>query len=162
MHTTRVHGSPGSHISSPPPGELIRDHQACVLVAEDHSATRFLLRTILELRGISVVEAENGEMATALATNVRTDMIIMETNLPFLDGYAATSRLRTNPATHTLTIVLISAHPESSARVKAFAAGCNEYLVKPFRLSDVNRLLDRYLLNESIVKTHSDSPRGAL
>ena len=119
---------------------------ACVLVVEDHADTRYLLRTVLEQRGgISVMEAENGEMAVALAKNVRVDLILMDTDLPLLDGYAATRRIRELPPTREVPIVFISGHAQPAAEAKAFAAGCNDYLVKPFRLVELDGVLERYL-----------------
>lgn len=118
----------------------------CVLVVEDHDDTRLMLRTMLETRSsIAVVEAENGEMAIALATNVRIDLILMDTDLPLLDGYAATSRIRENTRTQEIPIVMMSGHAEPAAQLKAFAAGCTEYLVKPFSLNGFDSMVDRYL-----------------
>jgi two-component system, cell cycle response regulator DivK len=118
----------------------------CVLVVEDHDDTRLMLRTMLETRSsIAVVEAENGEMAIALATNVRIDLILMDTDLPLLDGYTATSRIRENARTHEIPIVMMSGHAEPAAQLKAFAAGCTEYLVKPFSLDGLDSLVSRYL-----------------
>ena len=120
--------------------------QPCVLVVEDHDDTRLMLRTMLETRNsIAVVEAENGEMAIALATNVRIDLILMDTDLPLLDGYAATIRIRENTRTQEIPIVMISGHAEPAAQLKAFAAGCTEYLVKPFSLDGLDSLVNRYL-----------------
>jgi two-component system cell cycle response regulator DivK len=120
--------------------------QRSVLVVEDHEDTRFMLRTMLELRGgIVVVEAENGAMAIALATNVHVDLILMDTDLPVLDGYAATSRIRENTPTHEIPIVMMSGHAEPAAQVRAFAAGCTEYLVKPFSLTGLDSMVNRYL-----------------
>lgn len=119
---------------------------ACVLVVEDHADTRYLLRTVLEQRGgISVMEAENGEMAVALAKNVRVDLILMDSDLPLLDGYAATRRIRELTPTREIPIVFISGHAQPAAEAEAFAAGCNDYLVKPFRLVVLNDVLERYL-----------------
>ena len=118
----------------------------CVLVVEDHDDTRLMLRTMLEMRSsIAVVEAENGEMAIALATNIRIDLILMDTDLPLLDGYAATSRIRENTRTHEIPIVMMSGHADPAAQLKAFAAGCTEYLVKPFSLDGLDFLVNRYL-----------------
>ena len=101
---------------------------------------------MLETRcSIAVVEAENGEMAIALATNVRIDLILMDTDLPLLDGYTATSRIRENARTHEIPIVMMSGHAEPAAQLKAFAAGCTEYLVKPFSLEGLDSLVNRYL-----------------
>ena len=120
--------------------------QPCVLVVEDHDDTRQMLRTMLEtLSSIAVVEAKNGEMAIALATNVRIDLILMDTDLPLLDGYAATIRIRENTRTREIPIVMMSGHAEPAAQMKAFAAGCTEYLVKPFSLDGLDSLVNRYL-----------------
>jgi CheY-like chemotaxis protein len=119
---------------------------ACVLVVEDHEDTRTLLRTILEMRGgISVIEAENGEMAVALAKDVRVDLILMDADLPLLDGYAATRRIRELTPTREVPIVFISGHAQPAAEAKAFAAGCNDYLVKPFDLVGLGSVLERHL-----------------
>ena len=105
-----------------------------------------MLRTMLELRGdIVVVEAENGAMAIALATNVHVDLILMDTDLPVLDGYTATSRIREYTPTHEIPIVMMSGHAEPAAQMRAFAAGCTEYLVKPFSLHGFDSMVNRYL-----------------
>lgn len=119
---------------------------ACVLVVEDHEDTRSLLRVILEMRGgVSVLEAENGEMAVALAKNVHVDLILMDTDLPLLDGYAATRRIRELTPTREIPIVFLSGHAQPAAEAQAFAAGCNDYLVKPFGLVELDGVLERYL-----------------
>lgn len=119
---------------------------ACVLVVEDHEDTRSLLRVILERRGgVSVLEAENGEMAIALAKNVRVDLILMDSDLPLLDGYAATRRIRELTPTREVPIVFLSGHAQPAAEAQAFAAGCTDYLVKPFGLGELDGVLERYL-----------------
>jgi two-component system cell cycle response regulator DivK len=126
--------------------DSVNSSQRSVLVVEDHDDTRLMLRTMLELRGgIAVVEAENGAMAVALATNVHIDLILMDTNLPVLDGYAATSRIREYTPTHEIPIVMMSGHSEPAAQMKAFAVGCTEYLVKPFSLHGLDSIVNRYL-----------------
>jgi len=124
----------------------VNTSQRSVLVVEDHEDTRFMLRTMLELRGgIVVVEAENGAMAIALATNVHVDLILMDTDLPVVDGYAATSRIREYTPTQEIPIVMMSGHAEPAAQMRAFAAGCTEYLVKPFSLHGFDSMVNRYL-----------------
>lgn len=120
--------------------------QPCVLVVDDHCDTRLMVRTMLEMRGsIAVVEAENGGMAIALATNVRIDLILIDADLPVIDGYAATIRIREHAPTHEIPIVMMSGHAEPAAQLRAFAAGCTEYLVKPFSLDGLDSLVNRYL-----------------
>ena len=126
--------------------DSVNAYQRSVLVVEDHDDTRLMLRTMLELRGgIVVVEAENGAMAIALATNVHVDLILMDTDLPVVDGYTATRRIREYIPTHKIPIVMMTGHAEPAAQVKAVAAGCTEYLVKPFSMNGFDSMLDRYL-----------------
>lgn len=125
----------------------VKSSNACVLVVEDHADTRSLLRTVLELRGgVSVMEAENGEMAVALAKNVHVDLILMDADLPLLDGYAATRRIRELTPTREVPIVFISGHAQPAAEAQAFAAGCDDYLVKPFGLVELDDVLERHLV----------------
>jgi PleD family two-component response regulator len=118
---------------------------ACVLVVEDHEDTRFMLRTILEMRGVSVVEAVNGEMAIALAENVRLDLILMDGTLPLLDGFEATRRIRELRAAREIPIIFLSGHAQPAAKDRAFAAGCTDYLVKPFASGELSSVLERHL-----------------
>jgi two-component system, cell cycle response regulator DivK len=126
--------------------DSVNTSQRSVLVVEDHDDTRLMLRTMLELRGgIAVVEAANGAMAVALATNVHIDLILMDTDLPVLDGYAATSRIRECTPNHEIPIVMMSGYAEPAAQIRAFAAGCTEYLIKPFSLRGIDSVVNRYL-----------------
>lgn len=124
----------------------MRTSNSCVLVVEDHEDTRFMLRTMLGLRGgISVVEADNGEMAIELADKVHPDLILIDGTLPLVDGYEATRRIRQLTSTAEVPIVFLSGHAQPADEAKAFAAGCNDYLVKPFSLGKLGSLLERYL-----------------
>lgn len=136
--------------------DSVKSSQRSVLVVEDHDDTRLMLKTMLELRGgIVVVEAENGAMAIALATNVHVDLILMDTDLPELDGYTATSRIREHTPTHEIPIVMMSGHAEPAAQVRAFAAGCTEYLVKPFSLHGFDSMVERYLYADKVKSTRA-------
>lgn len=117
-----------------------------VLVVEDHEDTRFMLRTVLEMRGgLSVVEAENGATAIALAERLHPDLILMDGTLPLLDGFAATRRIRALASASGVPIVFLSGHAQPASEAMAFAAGCTDYLVKPFALGELERVLDRHL-----------------
>ncbi len=123
-----------------------RTSNVCVLVVDDHEDTRFMLRTMLELRGgISVVEAGNGIRAIEMAESVHPDLILIDGSLPLVDGYEATRRIRELTATREVPIIFLSGHAQPAAEAKAFAAGCTDYLVKPFGLAKLDNLLERYL-----------------
>ena len=118
---------------------------AKVLVAEDHEDTRCLLRTLLEKRGLSVVEAGDGFEAVDAAERERPDLILMDGGLPLLDGIAATRRLRGVPALSAVPIIFLSGHAESEHLTAALEAGCDEYVVKPFDIARLDTVLTRHL-----------------
>jgi two-component system cell cycle response regulator DivK len=132
----------GSHAANRQPASA----PPLVLIVEDHEDTRFMLRTILELRGgISVVEAVNGEVAATLAESLRPDLILMDGTLPFVDGFEATRRIRELASGCDVPIVFLSGHAQPASEARAFAAGCTDYLVKPFAIGDLERVLERHL-----------------
>lgn len=122
-----------------------RTFAACVLIVEDDDDTRFMLKTMLEFRGINVVEAVNGEMAVALVDNVQIDLVVMDGTLPVVNGFEATRRIRERHFAEDVPIIFLSGHAQPEYRDKAFAAGCNDYLVKPFAFREIDSALERHL-----------------
>jgi CheY-like chemotaxis protein len=116
-----------------------------VLVTDDHEDTRSLISTILELCGCAVIEASDGEEAVRLAESATPDLILMDAGLPRVDGIDATRRIRRMGQTGRVPIVFVSGHAEPSYRVVALEAGCDEYLVKPFRMKQLRGVLEKYL-----------------
>jgi CheY-like chemotaxis protein len=116
-----------------------------VLVAEDHADTRFMLRTLLERRGFAVVEAADGEEAFEVAARECPDLILMDGGLPLLDGIAVTRRLRGLDALSRVPIVFLSGHAGPQHQLAALAAGCDEYVVKPFEVARLDNILNRLL-----------------
>jgi CheY-like chemotaxis protein len=103
-----------------------------ILVVDDFDDTRLLLRTFLEKRGFRVVEAENGVDAVAQAENESPDLIIMDMQMPQLDGLSATRKIRKVEQLHAVPIVAVSAYGADQFRELALAAGCDEYVSTPF------------------------------
>lgn len=126
-------------------------HRSCsdvkplVLVVEDHDDTRFMLEYLLDRRGCQVVIAKDGEMAVRVAENTRPDLILMDATLPRLDGLAATRRIRELATLHDVPIVFLSGHAQQNFRDQALATGCNDYIVKPFTLAQLEDVLERHL-----------------
>jgi CheY-like chemotaxis protein len=116
-----------------------------VLVVEDHEDTRFLLRTMLEMRGYRVSEAGDGEEAVRLARRERPRLVIMDATLPRLDGLAATRRIRSDSALEDMPVVFLSGHAQPDFRAAALDAGGTDFLVKPIALEDLASVLERYL-----------------
>jgi two-component system, cell cycle response regulator DivK len=116
-----------------------------IMVVEDYDDTRTLLRHGLEGMGYSVLEASNGQEAVDIAGREHPDLILMDLDLPILDGIAATQRIRQQAEMENVPIVAVTAYPMSYTHVKAFAKGCNEYMPKPIDMSELAELVDRYL-----------------
>ena len=122
-----------------------RESAPLVLVAEDHEDTRSMLRMILERCGLSVIEAGDGEEAVLIAEREAPDLILMDGSLPRLDGISATRRMRGLASLALVPIVFLSGHAAPQQQLAAREAGCDDYLVKPFDLERLYRVLDRLL-----------------
>jgi two-component system, cell cycle response regulator DivK len=116
-----------------------------IMVVEDYEDTRLLLKQALEGFGYSVLEASNGQEAVDLAGREHPDLILMDLDLPILDGIAATQQIRQQADLEKVPIVAVTAYPMSYTHVKAFAKGCDEYMRKPIDISDLETVVRRYL-----------------
>jgi two-component system cell cycle response regulator DivK len=117
------------------------DPRPTILVADDFDDTRLLLRTWLRKKGYRVVEAENGNEAVAKAREVEPDLIIMDVEMPELDGLSATRKIRAVKDSAVLPIIAVSAYGADQFREQALAAGCNEYVSTPFEPDELEKLI---------------------
>ena len=122
--------------------------QRTILIVDDFDDTRLLLRTWLEKKGFRIIEAENGIEAVSQTESQRPDLIIMDVEMPELDGLSATRKIRALPYAQTLPIVAVSAYGADQFRKEALAAGCNEYVATPFEPDELEILI-RALLSET-------------
>src|SRR5215467_5796725 len=103
-----------------------------VLYVEDNDDNVFMLKMRLELLGdFEVLTAEDGEKGCEMAAAERPDIILMDPEMPNVDGWEATRRLKGSPQTRDIPIIALSAHALAGEREKALAAGCNEFDTKP-------------------------------
>ena len=103
-----------------------------ILYIEDNDDNVYMLKLRFEmLDSFEVLVAENGETGCALALSEQPDIIIMDLDMPVVDGWEATRRLKSNPATKSIPVIALSAHAMSGSREKALAAGCDEFDTKP-------------------------------
>ena len=112
-----------------------------ILVADDFDDTRLLLRTWLEKKGFRVLEAENGDQAVSLAKEERPDLIIMDVEMPELDGISATRKIRRIEELDGTPVLVVSAYGAEQFRSDALAAGCSEYVSTPFEPEDLERMI---------------------
>ena len=119
-----------------------------VLYVEDNDDNVFMLKMRLELLGdFEVVTAEDGEKGCAMAISERPDIILMDLEMPILDGWGAARRLKSDPQTRDIPIIALSAHALAGEREKALAAGCNEFDTKPIEFDRLVATLRRILAN---------------
>ncbi len=105
---------------------------ARILIIEDHEDNRRILRDLLTHAGFDPLEATTGEQGLALAEAERPDLILMDIQLPGLDGYEATRRIKANPALAQIPVIVVTSYALSGDDVKARAAGSDAYVTKPF------------------------------
>ena len=103
-----------------------------VLYIEDNDDNVYMLKMRLELLDeFEVLTAENGEKGCDMAATERPDVILMDLEMPGIDGWEATRRLKSNPQTCNIPVIALSAHALAGSREKALAAGCDEFDTKP-------------------------------
>lgn len=116
-----------------------------VLLVEDTEDNRQMMRRLLELSGYNVAEAINGKEAIEAASRLHPRIILMDLSLPFVDGLAATRRIRGLPGLDKVPIVAVSAHDTADFHNEALAAGCDAYITKPIDYSELEELINRLL-----------------
>jgi CheY-like chemotaxis protein len=107
---------------------------AKILLVEDNELNRDMLSRRLVRNGHTVVVAVDGEQGVAMAISEAPDVVLMDMSLPVLDGWAATRKLRADPATRAIPVIALTAHAMAGDREKALDAGCNDYDTKPVEL----------------------------
>lgn len=111
-----------------------------ILLVEDNPQNRYLVTFLLEKNGYEVVVAEDGEEAISAVAEHVPDLILMDVQLPKLDGYEATRRIKADSRYADIPLVALTAHSMKGDRGKAMAAGCDDYVTKPV---DADQLIGR-------------------
>jgi two-component system cell cycle response regulator DivK len=103
-----------------------------ILVVEDTEDNRQIIRDLLTNAGYELIEALTGEEGVAMAAANRPDLILMDMQLPILDGYEATRRIKGKPDLATIPIIAVTSYALAGDEAKTRAAGCDSYVAKPF------------------------------
>lgn len=121
-----------------------------ILYVEDNSDNRKLIRRILEAEGYAMMEASNaGEALSALDAN-NLDLILMDINMPDVDGYTLTSQIRQIPAHAKVPIIAVTANVMRGDREKSLEAGCDGYIQKPIDVDALPKLIERFMRNANV------------
>jgi len=122
------------------------DADSLVLIGEDEPDNRIILQTVVEtLLGVRAEVAGDGLAVLASVERERPRVILLDLMMPGLDGFEVTRHLKANPATANIPIVAVSAMARPDDRETALAAGCDEFVRKPFELDDLEAVIRTYL-----------------
>lgn len=117
-----------------------------ILIVEDTEDNRRIMRDLLTDAGYEVTEAHDGQAAVTIAAETMPDLILMDIQLPVLDGYGAARLIKANPTLRHIPIIAVTSYALSGDEEKARAAGCSGYIAKPFSprrmLAAVREFLD--------------------
>ena len=116
-----------------------------ILMVEDTEDNRQIIRDLIGSVGYDLLEAEDGAAGVAMAAEHKPDLILMDIQLPVLDGYEATRRIKADPALRHIPIIAVTSYALAGDEAKASSAGCDGYVAKPFSprqlLAKINALL---------------------
>jgi two-component system, cell cycle response regulator DivK len=118
---------------------------ACVLLVEDNEVNRYLARFVLEKGGFRVITADNGREAIELARLHRPDLILMDIQMPVMDGYEATVCLKADAELRAIPVVALTAYAMPHEREQARAAGCAGHIEKPIDTQHFNDQVRAFL-----------------
>jgi CheY-like chemotaxis protein len=121
---------------------LVIPKGACVLLVDDEDALRRVMRDLLVRDGFEVVEARTGAEALDQVDRHAPDIVVLDLNLPGMDGYSVLSELRSRPATQRLPVIVLTAKGDEDNEVRVFELGADDFLSKPFRAKALSKRLE--------------------
>jgi two-component system cell cycle response regulator DivK len=128
-----------------------------VLYVEDNDDNIYMLKMRLELLGdFEVLTAKDGEKGCEMALSDRPDIILMDLEMPVIDGWEATRRLKGNPQTRDIPVIVLSAHALAGEREKAIAAGCDEFDTTPIEFDRLVATVRRLLARPNDTQLHAN------
>ena len=116
-----------------------------VLVIEDNEQNLYLVRFLLEKHGFSVQEARDGRLGVTIASELRPDLILLDIQLPMLDGYAVAAEIRRDSALQDTPIIAVTSYAMVGDREKALASGATDYIEKPINPSTFIDQISKHL-----------------
>ena len=118
-----------------------------ILVVEDNEANRDFLSRRLQRRGFEVLIAHDGRAGVEMARTEKPDLILMDMNMPHVDGWEATRQIKAEPETERVPVIALTAHAMSGDRERALGAGCADYHTKPVEFTKLLEQIESLLLH---------------
>jgi two-component system cell cycle response regulator DivK len=124
------------------------ESSATILYVEDNAENRLLVRRVLQAEGYHVLEAETAQQALDVVQFEAPDLILMDINLPEIDGYTLTSRLKSIPSLNRVPIIALTANVMKGDRERTLQAGCDGYIQKPIDVDILPHQITRFLATQ--------------
>jgi two-component system, cell cycle response regulator DivK len=124
---------------------MIDDNRGTILYVEDNSDNRMLIRRVLSAEGYTVHEASSADAALDTLQTMRPDLILMDINMPDMDGYTLTAHIRALPHLGLVPIVAVTANVMRGDRERSLEAGCDGYIQKPIDIDTLTQQIERFL-----------------
>src|ERR1700730_3917072 len=124
-----------------------------ILIVEDNEENRDALSRGLQRRGFEIVMAADGKAGVAMAQTEKPDLVLMDMNMPELDGWEATRQIRAAPETQNLPVIALTAHAMAGDRDRALEAGCADYHTKPVDFPKLLTQIEALLINKNNTTT---------
>ena len=116
-----------------------------ILMIEDTEDNRQIVRDLMESVGYDLIEADDGAEGVAMAAQHKPDLILMDIQLPFMDGYEASRRIKAQPELSHIPIIAVTSYALSGDEAKTRAAGCDGYVAKPFSPRELLAKINQFL-----------------
>lgn len=115
-----------------------------ILYVEDNFENKLFVRRVIESMGHEMMEAETGPDSLVMAAKRKPDLILMDVNIPGMDGLETTARLKQDPELAEIPVVALTANAMKGDKERCLAAGCDGYMQKPVGVSDLRREINQY------------------
>ena len=125
--------------------------KSTILYVEDNPDNRSLIRRVLEAEGYAVVEAINAKQALEKLEGADIDLVLMDINMPDMDGYTLTARIKSIEKFSKIPIVAVTANVMRGDREKSLGAGCDGYIQKPIDIDTLSQQIERFILRSTNV-----------
>ena len=129
---------------------ILMGMSATILYVEDNKDNRLLVRRILQAEGYNVIEADDAKLAFDVLQSKQPDLILMDINLPEVDGYTLTTQLKSNPHFEHIPIVALTANVMNGNRAKCLEAGMDDHIVKPVKRPVLVEVLDKWITTGAV------------
>jgi two-component system cell cycle response regulator DivK len=120
-------------------------HNSTILYVEDNIDNRTLVRRVLTAEGYSIIEAVNATQALEILKNTKPNLILMDINMPDIDGYTLTAQIKGTPGLELIPIIALTANVMRGDRERSLEAGCDGYIQKPIDIDLLSGQVERYI-----------------